>query len=565
MIENVAVIVFLLIQLCRANRTDYCGNIDLYETRGTMEVEYHPSVASIYCNWTIHSGPETITTVKILHSETTWCYKHNECCLFVSDGQRIIKRLCNDQIDRPKALSIRTNNPMYVVLEAKHNNLELLVSYTIRNATECSYSEFQCSDKSSCYNQSDMCTDNFICQDYSHNLGCSPCHFNSSLCDTTYRICFDNAQRCDGIVHCPKGEDELNCTDKCVGMIMCANDNICISKDQVCDRSLDCPSGMDEQNCDNINPSKSIIILTLFVMCSLCSVLFICLVFRWVTSRRDMNRLLNDLPEFPLAPFQGPGEQDQDSTSSGVFGESEFRQGGGIYESYMMTIKKRSISKSVQAGAGVYNHNELDGDNELVVLASLNVPLDSCVGLSISEDNVSDLASRGSIKTTKYHGNADCSTSETYSVFSLISRDTKQSTSKSSMMTRDSGKSTNVSYTLKVRPPSSRKSSPTMTTSKKSSSAPKPARSTGMFERGPSETVIDPIMMDLIRQFDRDRGDRTRPKSEGGATSDGQWVDVDEEGTTKRSPEGNKMKRPRTRSGNKKGILKSKRVQSFRY
>ncbi|CAH1966490.1 unnamed protein product [Acanthoscelides obtectus] len=217
MIEKVIFVVFLLIQLCPANRTGYCGEVDLRNARGIMEIEYHPSVSSIYCNWTIHSGPETITTLKILHSETTWCYKHNECCLFISNGKRMIKRLCNEKIDKPKALSIKTNSPIYVVLEAKHNNLELILTYMIRNSSECSYSDYQCNDKSKCYNESVMCTDSFICQDYSHNLGCGPCQFNASLCDTTYRVCFDDTQRCDGMVHCPKGEDEVNCTDKCVG------------------------------------------------------------------------------------------------------------------------------------------------------------------------------------------------------------------------------------------------------------------------------------------------------------------------------------------------------------
>ncbi|XP_063876492.1 low-density lipoprotein receptor-related protein 8-like [Scylla paramamosain] len=68
------------------------------------------------------------------------------------------------------------------------------------------------------------------------------------------RLCKDRktyACFCDGVVECPRGEDEYRCKPEgCQpGQWRCRCDGTCIPQHAVCNRCKDCPDGSDERGC----------------------------------------------------------------------------------------------------------------------------------------------------------------------------------------------------------------------------------------------------------------------------------------------------------------------------
>ncbi|CAG7728439.1 unnamed protein product, partial [Allacma fusca] len=57
--------------------------------------------------------------------------------------------------------------------------------------------------------------------------------------------CLSNFYKCDGVKHCPNGEDEQTCP--CV--FVCADGSCLLQSLQVCNGLQDCPGGEDELNC----------------------------------------------------------------------------------------------------------------------------------------------------------------------------------------------------------------------------------------------------------------------------------------------------------------------------
>lgn len=371
-----------------------CDDKYLTHRNDTIILRIPKSGNEISCKWIISPAENIITVVRILEININNCNVANSCCLDIS-GQP----LCNDNQDNPRVLSFR-KNPVTITLKA-FSPLVLNFEYSTRPFTECPQSDFQCQDKSNCFNSADICSDKIICKDYSHKRGCGKCYANSTTCGSNSDYCFALTQRCDGVLNCPKGEDEFDCSNNCHG-IKCPTEQRCITQNQICDDIIDCRNGFDESNCTNIEVANSFHIIMTFLVCSMCSIFFICLVYRWMTTRRDINRILQNLPEFPLAPFQGPGDQDEDTINSSDILDADIRPGGDIYESYVANIKKKSMcTKAVQAGEGKFSH--LDYENELIVLASLGVPTHMCVGFTVSEDSITSLTnSKESAKSGNY-------------------------------------------------------------------------------------------------------------------------------------------------------------------
>ena len=69
-------------------------------------------------------------------------------------------------------------------------------------------------------------------------------------CLTTY--CIPTYLLCDGVHHCPNGEDEHSCNKfSCAGLLRCRYDNVCVHPSDICDGHQHClMSGDDERFCN---------------------------------------------------------------------------------------------------------------------------------------------------------------------------------------------------------------------------------------------------------------------------------------------------------------------------
>ncbi|XP_022668849.1 basement membrane-specific heparan sulfate proteoglycan core protein-like isoform X5 [Varroa destructor] len=93
------------------------------------------------------------------------------------------------------------------------------------------------------------------------NAESSACASNEFRCDDGY--CLNESRRCNRVIDCHHGEDELGCeADRgCAATeFKCPQDGLCIRQNQLCDGVLDCIGGNDEMNCGNhhrVNPAHS--------------------------------------------------------------------------------------------------------------------------------------------------------------------------------------------------------------------------------------------------------------------------------------------------------------------
>ncbi|XP_053386632.1 uncharacterized protein LOC123539345 [Mercenaria mercenaria] len=75
------------------------------------------------------------------------------------------------------------------------------------------------------------------------------CPVDSFACDGI--VCLNPHQKCDAVVNCKDGSDEINC-DYCPGSFACALSKTCIPESYVCDGLVDCNDASDESNCSQL-------------------------------------------------------------------------------------------------------------------------------------------------------------------------------------------------------------------------------------------------------------------------------------------------------------------------
>ncbi|KAG4075464.1 hypothetical protein HA402_015117 [Bradysia odoriphaga] len=84
------------------------------------------------------------------------------------------------------------------------------------------------------------------------------CSTNEFTCDSG--LCISKPQLCDGINHCPNGEDEKYCPGENLcgkDFFRCRSDGVCLSLDKHCNGVKNCVDGSDEDDCTKkpISPS----------------------------------------------------------------------------------------------------------------------------------------------------------------------------------------------------------------------------------------------------------------------------------------------------------------------
>ncbi|CAL4120395.1 unnamed protein product, partial [Meganyctiphanes norvegica] len=121
---------------------------------------------------------------------------------------------------------------------------------------DCSADEWSCGENDECYKKFQRCNGKTNCHNGVDEAYCN-CGRNQSRCSPNSAYCYDPlTQRCDGVLVCPGGEDEMDC-GRCgsqgglvgVHMIACSNGEECYSSTKRCDGVSECRDGSDEHNC----------------------------------------------------------------------------------------------------------------------------------------------------------------------------------------------------------------------------------------------------------------------------------------------------------------------------
>lgn len=105
-----------------------------------------------------------------------------------------------------------------------------------------------------CFRINDICI--LQTNEHADNTGCTNglilSHCENMLCPgmfkCRYRYCIPFYMVCNGVVHCPYGDDEAGCARfSCPGMLKCSGEQICVPQRHICDGSPQCHYSRDDE------------------------------------------------------------------------------------------------------------------------------------------------------------------------------------------------------------------------------------------------------------------------------------------------------------------------------
>ncbi|KAK9886070.1 hypothetical protein WA026_014854 [Henosepilachna vigintioctopunctata] len=392
---------------------------------------------SFHLSYLIQQSNQTVTTIRIVRLIFTDCNSPEKCCNrnYLLIGNRVDQsKFCGNVFSNWMSTN---DTDIEVTLEFERGKAELWLEYKARNATQCPNHEFQCA--TNCYNSDQICDGRFACGDHFDEIGCSGCAPRLAPCDNWSSICFDPvSQKCNGVLDCPRGEDEQGCSASCNSTTLrCSWNRMdkCISEGELCDHKRDCEDGYDERDClrqyckspsfflcnnglcindtlvgnavddcgdfsDEMDIMQLVKTCIMAICIVLLTVVFIALVIRWCTTRRDIRRLLQNLPEFPLPSFHGPATDEHRGHHQFGYSESDFRVGGDIYESFIRSRREidedggkngggDAVSTARRSGSTNFNNPNEEEEIEIIkALVTLGLPHRMCLGLN---DNIVEL------------------------------------------------------------------------------------------------------------------------------------------------------------------------------
>lgn len=402
----------IILRSCKSY-SELCPKTILNTPQGRIEARGDDGLCRI---WTIHPPDNFITTLRLTHFMVDSCINvYFEIRNTETNYSACIKT------NKPKLLPAFRKPPIHITISTATQS-SIVLDFFSRSNTICPNKDFECTDKSNCFDYQQICDGTFDCADHSDEM-CEVCPKDLVSCSINTTKCFNpKKERCDGYYNCLSAEDEFNCTLTCTNAIKCQNTKECFQPHQRCDKVQQCSDGSDERNCprtcdrhsyylcadgrcigkefvgdgkDDCQDGsdekskhmaiKIIILLALIVLTCIATAL----VHRWCNSRRNINHLIRNPPEFPLPPFRGPGEY---SGYQLQFSECDYQHGGEIYEAFVQSRRENQERLRAYKRMNNYNiHNVTPrssigalNDSTVAALASLGIPKEFCIGLDNS-------------------------------------------------------------------------------------------------------------------------------------------------------------------------------------
>lgn len=407
----------------------HCNNQEISSTSGFIaRPNYSREYSGEYVsNCSIRTPSDLVMTLRLVDGNINDSGSSCACCSFleVSTKGKPLRKFCRGDAAKPLLVKANSIDVMFRS-DSKGNLSDFLLHYVSRDGSLCFAHELSCLSGKSCFNITQLCDEKFDCSDHSDELNCGVCTKNYVPCNFNTVRCFNPfTERCDGIMNCPAGEDEVSCSSSCNDKIACGDGNGCFTTEQVCDDVRDCEDGTDESNCtfrfcdlypnrpnficDNklcissklvgngeddcgdasdermlLNTSRTVLV---WLVAAIVFLVFfkLSLICTWKRNRRDIRNLMANMPDFPLPPFHGPGETDRILFE----GSESLPQSEEMFEAYRyarnetLSDRRRHSSRTVRVRSARTNSSLMKCNTNCtaVTLASLGLSPNDCLDL----------------------------------------------------------------------------------------------------------------------------------------------------------------------------------------
>ncbi|CAG9761665.1 unnamed protein product [Ceutorhynchus assimilis] len=315
----------------------FCGPQKHYnQPKGKIETDNHAKTEIANCTWSIRTVKNSVIVLNFKEIQLGLFddgYNDEKNCLNITNLNKTERYYTVCSIHRfSESFSFPTNELLLTLEVSSESHLKL--SYT-SYVVNCTKTELNCyNSRFSSRKITKVCPEGMLLCNHR-------CSNSKVLCGD---VCYDiMKQRCNGVIDCLTGEDELGCDQEtCPNQIACTDQTKCLKPQEICDEKPDCKNGFDELNCLRFSCKKDdpdcdieriteehssgetknyltyVIVISLIVM----MLIFVLLICKYMARIEQRTQDLNTLVNIPLPPFRGPGEN-SDTEDALYFDEDE--------------------------------------------------------------------------------------------------------------------------------------------------------------------------------------------------------------------------------------------------